>query len=275
MRSVRRVARCSFLSPGPGALCALLLNADGRRAGTPSLRGAPGHRAPRPGCARVLCQNRPSPPPRFPKTSLHDPYASLPASRAPRRAVDPAAHLRSTGGRTRGRTRQPRGGERGGEGVLDHAPPGHRQALEQAGARARSAAAASSSRASASSPTRTSSPYASQVQVQANQAGRQDARPPWRPSRPGIDLAVLKLDDESFFATHRALPRAKALPQVKDAVLAYGFPTGGTSLSITKGIVSRIEFIVLQLPRPRGCASRSTPPSIPATAADRRSSTTR
>ena len=31
-------------------------------------------------------------------------------------------------------------------------------------------------------------------------------------------------------------------------VLAYGFPTGGTSLSITKGIVSRIEFIGYNFP---------------------------
>ena len=74
---------------------------------------------------------------------------------------------------------------------------------------------------------------------------------------------MLKLDDEKLFATHpRARPRASGLPDVKDAVLAYGFPTGGSNLSITKGIVSRIEFAPLQLPRARGCASRSTPPSI-------------
>ena len=36
--------------------------------------------------------------------------------------------------------------------------------------------------------------------------------------------------------------RSADLPAVKDPVLAYGFPQGGTSLSITKGIVSRIEF---------------------------------
>jgi hypothetical protein len=32
------------------------------------------------------------------------------------------------------------------------------------------------------------------------------------------------------------------LPEVKDSVMVYGYPTGGSSLSITKGIVSRIEF---------------------------------
>ena len=59
---------------------------------------------------------------------------------------------------------------------------------------------------------------------------------------PGIDLAVLKLEDESFFEKRPPLPRTHELPAVKDSVLAYGYPQGGTSLSITKGIVSRIEF---------------------------------
>jgi len=84
--------------------------------------------------------------------------------------------------------------------------------------------------------------YASQVQVQGNQSG--DKIPASVVAMdPGIDLAVLKLDDESFFASHPPLPRASVLPQIKDSVLAYGFPTGGTTLSITRGIVSRIEFV--------------------------------
>jgi S1-C subfamily serine protease len=83
--------------------------------------------------------------------------------------------------------------------------------------------------------------YASQVQVQASQSGDKLSATV-EAIAPGIDLAVLKLDDESFFDTHPALPRANTLPQIKDSVLVYGFPTGGTSLSITKGIVSRIEF---------------------------------
>jgi len=83
--------------------------------------------------------------------------------------------------------------------------------------------------------------YASQVQVQANQAGDKISATV-EALAPGIDLAVLKLEDESLFDTHAPIKRAAAVPQIKDAVLAYGFPTGGTSLSITKGIVSRIEF---------------------------------
>jgi S1-C subfamily serine protease len=84
--------------------------------------------------------------------------------------------------------------------------------------------------------------YASQVQVQANQAG--DKVPASvAVTSPDIDLAILTLDDASFFATHAPLPRASQLPRVKDAVLTYGYPMGGTTLSITKGIVSRIEFV--------------------------------
>jgi S1-C subfamily serine protease len=89
--------------------------------------------------------------------------------------------------------------------------------------------------------------YASQVQIQAHQAG--DKVPASVEFvAPGIDLAVLKLDDEAFFETHRPLERAKALPEVKDAVMAYGYPTGGSNLSITKGIVSRIEFTSYNFP---------------------------
>ena len=83
--------------------------------------------------------------------------------------------------------------------------------------------------------------YASQVQVQANQAGDKISATVESIAQ-GIDLAVLKLDDESFFDMRPPLARANTLPEIKDAVLAYGYPTGGTSLSITKGIVSRFEF---------------------------------
>ncbi|MBK9238552.1 MAG: trypsin-like peptidase domain-containing protein [Rhodoferax sp.] len=89
--------------------------------------------------------------------------------------------------------------------------------------------------------------YASQVQVQANQDGEKISATV-EAIAPGIDLAILKLDDESFFDSHAPLPRTSALPEIKEAVLAYGYPTGGTSLSITKGIVSRIEFATYNFP---------------------------
>jgi len=89
--------------------------------------------------------------------------------------------------------------------------------------------------------------YASQVQVQANQAGDKISASV-EFIAPGIDLAVLKLDDPTFFDSHPPLPRAKLLPDIKDAVMVYGYPEGGTSLSITKGIVSRIEFTGYNFP---------------------------
>ncbi|MFI5456895.1 MAG: PDZ domain-containing protein [Isosphaerales bacterium] len=59
---------------------------------------------------------------------------------------------------------------------------------------------------------------------------------------PGIDLAVLRLEDETFFDKRPPLARTSTLPEVKETVLVYGYPQGGSTLSITKGIVSRIEW---------------------------------
>ncbi len=89
--------------------------------------------------------------------------------------------------------------------------------------------------------------YASHVQVQAHQAGDKISATV-EAIAPGIDLAILRLDDESFFDAHPPLPRLARLPDVKDAVMAYGYPTGGSNLSITKGIVSRIEFTSYNFP---------------------------
>jgi S1-C subfamily serine protease len=84
--------------------------------------------------------------------------------------------------------------------------------------------------------------YASDIQVQATREG--DKVPATVAAiAPGIDLAVLKLADEAFFQKHAPVVRADVLPSIKDPVLIYGFPVGGDSLSITKGIVSRIEFV--------------------------------
>ena len=84
--------------------------------------------------------------------------------------------------------------------------------------------------------------YASRVEIQASQSGDKIGATVVAIAR-GIDLALLKLDDESFFDTHAPVARTNVLPGVRDAVFAYGYPTGGNSLSITKGIVSRIEFV--------------------------------
>jgi len=59
---------------------------------------------------------------------------------------------------------------------------------------------------------------------------------------PEYDLAVLKVDDADFFNKTRPMPIGN-LPDVGNRVTVYGFPTGGNDLSVTSGIVSRIENI--------------------------------
>jgi S1-C subfamily serine protease len=83
--------------------------------------------------------------------------------------------------------------------------------------------------------------YASQLFVESYQSS--DKLPATVEAvSPGIDLAILKLEDESFFEKRPPVSRTSTLPQVKETVLVYGYPQGGSSQSITKGIVSRIEF---------------------------------
>jgi S1-C subfamily serine protease len=89
--------------------------------------------------------------------------------------------------------------------------------------------------------------YAAQVQVQSSEQGDKVAARVVAIS-PGMDLAVLQLDDETFFAGRPAVARSSVLPAIKDTVLSYGYPMGGTSMSITKGIVSRVEFVPYRFP---------------------------
>jgi S1-C subfamily serine protease len=54
------------------------------------------------------------------------------------------------------------------------------------------------------------------------------------------DLALLTVDNLTFFKGIKPLPFGD-LPKVQQEVFVYGFPEGGDTLSITKGVVSRIE----------------------------------
>ena len=56
------------------------------------------------------------------------------------------------------------------------------------------------------------------------------------------DLAVLTVKDKEFFKNAIYLEIGE-LPKVRQEISVYGFPTGGNTLSVTKGIVSRIEYI--------------------------------
>ncbi|HXS36615.1 MAG TPA: trypsin-like peptidase domain-containing protein [Flavipsychrobacter sp.] len=57
---------------------------------------------------------------------------------------------------------------------------------------------------------------------------------------PEYDLAILEVDDKRFFNNVTPLQLSN-LPHIGDKVITYGFPTGGEDLSVTSGIVSRIE----------------------------------
>ena len=59
---------------------------------------------------------------------------------------------------------------------------------------------------------------------------------------PEMDLALLEIDKAGFFSTRPALELDSELPKVKDTISAYGYPIGGEQLSVTEGIVSRIEY---------------------------------
>ena len=54
------------------------------------------------------------------------------------------------------------------------------------------------------------------------------------------DLAIITVDDPGFFSDLQPLSIG-LLPEPLQEVSVYGYPIGGKSLSITKGILSRVE----------------------------------
>ncbi len=63
------------------------------------------------------------------------------------------------------------------------------------------------------------------------------------------DLALLEIADTSAFAGVPCLEFTEELPQLEDTVRAIGYPVGGNRLSVTRGIVSRIDTIPYAHPR--------------------------
>lgn len=55
------------------------------------------------------------------------------------------------------------------------------------------------------------------------------------------DLAILEVSDPDFFEGSVSLKFGE-LPQIQQEVLVYGFPMGGGGMSVTKGVVSRVEY---------------------------------
>jgi S1-C subfamily serine protease len=83
--------------------------------------------------------------------------------------------------------------------------------------------------------------YADEIFVQGGQGGdRVEAKVV--AIGPAIDLAVLSLEDETFFAKRPSIPRGSKLPEITSRVLVQGYPIGGTTLSTTQGTVARIEY---------------------------------
>jgi S1-C subfamily serine protease len=84
--------------------------------------------------------------------------------------------------------------------------------------------------------------YASQLFVQADQTTE---RVPAKvvAIAPGIDLALLEVDRASFFDGRPPLPLADGIAMAKQSVSVYGYPMGGEQISVTQGIVSRIEYV--------------------------------
>ena len=56
------------------------------------------------------------------------------------------------------------------------------------------------------------------------------------------DLAVLTVNEPGFFTGTVALPFTNEIPQIESSVSVYGYPIGGDRLSVTTGVVSRVDF---------------------------------
>ncbi len=55
------------------------------------------------------------------------------------------------------------------------------------------------------------------------------------------DLAILKVEDPDFWKDSKPLPIG-GVPEIETTVSVYGYPIGGDRLSVTRGVVSRIDF---------------------------------
>jgi S1-C subfamily serine protease len=89
--------------------------------------------------------------------------------------------------------------------------------------------------------------YASQIQIKANQA---DDKIPARvvAVAPLLDLALLKIDDDSFFLNHPPLHKSNVLPYTKDVVSTFGYPSDSTNVTIIRASVTEVDFGTYRYP---------------------------
>lgn len=57
-----------------------------------------------------------------------------------------------------------------------------------------------------------------------------------------LDLAIISVEDKSFWKRKALLRLAEKLPHLDDDVTCVGFPKGGDNISVTRGVVSRIDL---------------------------------
>jgi S1-C subfamily serine protease len=83
--------------------------------------------------------------------------------------------------------------------------------------------------------------YASQIQIKANQADDRISAHVVAIA-PLLDLALLKIDDESFFESHPTLPRSNAIPRTRDVVSTFGYPGDSTNVTVIRASVTEVDF---------------------------------
>ncbi|CAE8605237.1 unnamed protein product [Polarella glacialis] len=60
---------------------------------------------------------------------------------------------------------------------------------------------------------------------------------------PQCDLALLEVADEAFWRGVTAIQLSEGMPALDSDVLALGYPMGGDNLSVTRGVVSRLDLM--------------------------------
>ncbi len=83
--------------------------------------------------------------------------------------------------------------------------------------------------------------YAAQVSVQKHQSAERLSAKVVIASHE-MDLAILELDEPASFSEVTPVMFAETLPKLQSPVQVYGYPTGGETMSVTEGVVSRIEY---------------------------------